>query len=384
MSEDHYTEYSSESWFSRIRDSIKGILFGFILIAAAIIVLFWNEGRAVARYKTLQEGRGAVMSVMPNEVIPENEGKLVHMSGEVKVDESVSDPIFNVSSTCVKLKRHVEMYQWEEDKTTKEKKKIGGSKEKVTTYTYKKKWNDRLIHSDDFSKPEGHSNPAEMIYQSDTFTASNPRLGAFKLSSGLIHLMRNYKKHSLNSKMELPRELSGKAKIVGGKIYIGKDPANPEIGDMKISFKKIKPSQVSLITKQSGDSFSPYRTSNGGTIEILKSGTWSAQDLLKDSEESNAMLTWILRAGGFIIMGIGFSMLFAPLGVLADVLPLLGTIVSAGTGFIAFLLAGIISLFTISLAWIFYRPLIGVPLILLAASMIFLMKSKISSKSRRA
>ncbi|MSP27519.1 MAG: hypothetical protein EXR80_03505 [Methylococcales bacterium] len=60
---DDDTEITSESWFSRIADSIKGMLFGFILFVIAFPLLWWNEGHSVERYHSLQEGQGVVISV---------------------------------------------------------------------------------------------------------------------------------------------------------------------------------------------------------------------------------------------------------------------------------------------------------------------------------
>jgi len=114
MSPDTVTEVTSQSWFSRIGDSFKGIIGGILLILIAVVLLFWNEGRAVKRYKTLQEGRGAVVSVSVTTVDPANEGKLIHVTGTAETDATLTDPIFGISVNAVKLRRSVEMYQWEE------------------------------------------------------------------------------------------------------------------------------------------------------------------------------------------------------------------------------------------------------------------------------
>ena len=68
MAADSFTEMTSTSWFSRIANSFKGILAGIVFIVLSIVLLSWNEGRAVKRYKTLKEGAGAVVtkSVAPN------------------------------------------------------------------------------------------------------------------------------------------------------------------------------------------------------------------------------------------------------------------------------------------------------------------------------
>jgi predicted Kef-type K+ transport protein len=97
------------------------------------------------------------------------------------------------------------------------------------------------------------------------------------------------------------------------------------------------------------------------------------------------MMTWILRLVGAVLMFVGFSMLFRPLSVIADVLPIAGTIVGAGTGLIAFLLTVVLSFSVIAVAWIFYRPLIGIPLILVAvAGLVFLVMKLMGQKKRQA
>jgi len=72
-------------------------------------------------------------------------------------------------------------------------------------------------------------------------------------------------------------------------------------------------------------------------------------------------------------------MIFKPLSVLADVIPFIGTLVGGATGIVAFLLAGAGSLTTISIAWLYYRPLIAIPL-LIAAAALFLFAFKFGKK----
>ncbi|MCI5166345.1 MAG: hypothetical protein D3903_09665, partial [Candidatus Electrothrix sp. GM3_4] len=97
----------------------------------------------------------------------------------------------------------------------------------------------------------------------------------------------------------------------------------------------------------------------------------------------NTILTWALRAAGFILMMIGLSMIFKVFSVLADVLPFLGSIVEAGTGFIAFLLSAVLSLITIAVAWIVFRPLLGIILLVIAVGLIVLIGGKLKAGKAR-
>src|SRR5690606_8641736 len=138
---DSFTQTTSTSWFGRIKNSIGGLFFGILLVIAAIILLWWNEGRAVRVAKGLSEGAGIVVSVSADSVASEHEGKLVHLSGPLATDETLYDEVFAVTAPkALKLKRQVEMYQWTEQQSSKTEKKLGGGEETVTTYTYQKTW----------------------------------------------------------------------------------------------------------------------------------------------------------------------------------------------------------------------------------------------------
>ncbi len=101
MALDSFQETTSRSWFARISDSIKGILFGLILFVAAFPLLFWNEGRAVKTYKTLKEGSGTVMSVGTDRIDAANAGMLVHVTAKAVTDDELVDPEFGMAVTAI-------------------------------------------------------------------------------------------------------------------------------------------------------------------------------------------------------------------------------------------------------------------------------------------
>lgn len=156
---DSFVETTSTSWLSRIGQSIVGVLLGLVFVIGSIILLFWNEGRAVQTERSLSEGSQVVVDVAPAPIDPGNEGKLIHVSGDAKATAPIIDRTFGVSTVALHLLRVAEMYQWEEDKHQETHKTLGGSEETVTTYTYKKVWSDRAIDSQAFRHPEGHANP---------------------------------------------------------------------------------------------------------------------------------------------------------------------------------------------------------------------------------
>ena len=370
---DQFTEVTNQSWFGRIKDTFFGAIFSVLLLGIAVALLFWNEGRTVRREQALKEGAGVVVSVAADKVDAANEGKLVHLSGLADTQETLSDPEFNVSVKAIRLKRTVEMYQWQEQSKSETKKKLGGGTETVTTYTYSKAWRDSLVNSGSFKNPEGHQNPAVMQYQSTSANASAVTLGAFRLSPALISAITSF---AALPKDALPAP-SGNMKAMPDGYYIGADLNAPAIGDYKISYSVVMPTDVSVVAKQVKDTFEAYSAKSGDTIALLETGTHSAAEMFKTAQEENAMIKWALRVVGVIVMFIGCSMMVKPLSVLADVIPPLGSLVGFASGLAAFFVAATFSLTTISVAWIFYRPLLGIALLVGAvASFIVAFKLK--------
>jgi len=359
MTSDTVTEVTKQSWFSRIGGAIKGVAFGFVLFVLAFPLLFWNEGRAVERQKTLEEGSGSVVSVAADSIDPANDGKLVHASGTASTVTTLTDSVFGVSASALKLKRTVEMYQWQESSTSETKDKIGGGQETVTTYSYATDWSSTVVNSANFKEPTGHQNPGAMAYESEEFVADPVVLGAFTLSPSLVSMIGGYQSLALPSDTPVPAALKYKAKLQGNGFYVGANPSAPQVGDLRVTFELTPFADVSVIAQQTGDTFVPYQAESGGTIQLLQTGIRTADEMIEAAEESNKVMTWVLRLVGLLLMFFGLTTVLRPLSVGADVLPVLGNLVGAGVGIISFLIAAALSLTTIAIAWVFFRPVVG-------------------------
>ncbi len=376
MAGDSYTEVSSKSWFGRIGGAVKGIVIGLVLMAVAFGLLFWNEGRAVARYKTLKEGGGVVLSVVSDRVDSGNEGKLVHMAGRAVTEATLSDHELGVQARAIALIRDVEMYQWKESRRSETKKRFGGGEETVTTYSYAKEWAGRASNSGNFKKPDGHGNPTRMAYESRISLADDVRLGAFLVPDFLIRKISNETPLTLGAEIKPPQNTRGKIHRQPDGFYLGADPDVPQVGDLRIKYRVILPSDISLVARQTGASFAPYTASAGGTIELLEMGIHPAAAMFQKAQQTNTILTWGLRAGGFLLMALGVGLILSPLAVFADVVPFVGSLVGAGTKLISALVAGILSLITIGIAWFIYRPMIGAAFAVIAGAIFILLVGK--------
>lgn len=378
MSNGSFTEVTTEGWLSRIGGAFKGILFGLILFIIAFPLLIWNEGRAVDRIKTLEEGSGSVIHIESTPVMSANNQKLVHLTADVTTIEVLEDPVFKVQANAIQLKRNVQIYQWQEKVTTKKEKQLGGEETTIKEYSYSKVWSDHLITSSNF-KDSRYRNPDNIPLKKLTLKAKKITSGAFDFPDSLTQKMNNFKRLELQSS-SFPN-IKGIENIISyaGGYFVGYNPENPTVGDIKVHFEIVEPATVSIIAQQATNTFQPYITKGGGEILLLEYGVVSHEKMFKSALESNTILTWIIRVVGLIIMTIGLILILKPLSIIADVIPILGDIVGAGAGLIAFLVAIVLTVITIAVAWLAFRPLIGVGLLLLAGLVLWVIKGKIKA-----
>ena len=357
---DSFTEVTTKSWGSRLGESIKGVLFGLVLIVGSGIFLFWNEGRAVQTQRSLTEGASLVVPVDPARVDAANDGKLVHLSGDLKPGAPLTDPDFTVSATALRLLRTVEMYQWKEETKTETRKNVGGSEETVTTYEYVRTWSETRNDSSRFKRPEGHVNP-QMRYSRASYSSRDATLGAFRPGTNVIDKLPASEAVTLDPSLagKLAGRLKGPVHVADGRIYLGDNPSQPRIGDLRINFRLAPGGPTSIVARQAGTGFAEYQTKAGDALLMVRPGTMSAADMFAAAQRENRIMTWLLRLAGVFAMFLGFMLILNPLVVVADVVPFIGNILSAGAGIVSLVLTAIVAPVVIAVAWFWYRPLVS-------------------------
>jgi len=381
MSFDSVTRVTHDSWFSRLGKSVMGVLIGIALFLGSFVLLWWNEGRAVHTALALLELKGAVVSVPADRIDATNEGKPIHIADKAVTDAILADEPFGVTAPAIKLRRKVEMYQWKEDESSDTREKVGGGTETTTTYTYSKNWFKEHIVSSKFAEPRGHENPGAMRYVTTTMTADPVNIGAFTLSPGLVGQIDNFESLPVAKSLELSTEDKQGAVVKNETVYLPHsptgskpDPAEPQVGDLRISWEVARPAQVSLIARQFSSTFEPWQADSakgmGTTIERLMLGVHSAKAMVSQMEAENSLLTWGLRFLGFAIMTSGLLSILSPLAVLASIIPFLGSLTRGAISIAAMLVSLSLSLTTIGLAWFAYRPIAGISLLILAGGVI--------------
>lgn len=371
-----FRETTRKSWFGRIASSFVGALTGLVLVAASVIGLFWNEGRAVQTAKSLAEGASAVVSVSSEAVDSANEGHFVHTTGMLAAGERPADPDFGISAEGVRLARSVEMYQWKESSHSETRKELGGSEETVTTYTYSRGWEDRAVDSGDFRQPGGHENPP-MEISGETFQVPQAKLGAFTLNKTALDAMDDSRDLPLKAAdLDAVRAAYGgtaNVAIANSRIYLGADPSAPRVGDYRIAYQTVPLETVSIVARQAGGALEGYQTKAGDRLLLVAAGDVPAERMFADAVTENTILTWVFRLVGLVVMGVAFALILAPLGVVGDVVPMVGSIVRLGTGFVALVLMVALGSVTIALAWVWYRPLLALGILAVGAVIAFVL-----------
>ena len=414
------------SWAQRLGSSFKGVLVGLALFIAGFPILFLNEGRAVDTAKRLKEGAGAVVDVPADKIDAANEGKLVHVSGKADTQDVLSDDVFGVSATALRLKRTVEVYQTVEHSETKRIKE-GDKTREVTTYTYSNEWCGKPVDSSQYhdATKRAANPPAAMPYSDVDKVAPNVTLGAFKLSDAHVKRIGGKVQFQFPADFKVPATLPG-GQFQNGVFYVpfsgasasvttppaagaassgspllaaaqavtavvtnavsaavGRSVAvSPVPGDVRVMFSVVMPHDVTVVEQQTNGTLAPWAASDGETLSFVRDGIVPAAKIFADAQSMNSKITWVLRLVGLLVMYFGLKRVLGPIDSLVDVIPILNGIVAMGTSLAAGLVAGACALLTIGVAWVFYRPWLGIPLIAVGVGvlvMVFMKKKKASA-----
>ncbi|XP_061474406.1 transmembrane protein 43 isoform X2 [Rhineura floridana] len=382
------TTEQKPGFLERLSETSGGMVIGLATFALSFYILFTNEGRALKTACSLEEGLSLVISLDNiQNVLQENERKLVHLSGALGTSKPLYDPSYGLSIRAVKLKRHVEMYQWVEYEDSKEYEENGEVK-KETRYSYNTEWKSEVVNSRNFDREIGHKNPSAMAVESFTAIAPDVQVGRFFLSKGLVEKIDNFKQLSL-SKLEDPH-----ADVIrsGNYFFHSENPRRPEVGDLRVSFfyaglsenlPHLGPAdRVTVVARQHGDQLVSYQTKSGDVLQILYPDELSAEEVFQKEHEGNSMKTWGLRAAGWLSMFVGIGLMTRIFYTLVDWFPVLRDLVNIGLKAFAFCLATSLSLLTISVGWLFYRPLWAGLIALLAAVPIVIARSRVPPKKQ--
>ena len=159
-------------------------------------------------------------------------------------------------------------------------------------------------------------------------------------------------------------------------LYFGRVPGSPEVGDVRVTFEIVVPAKVTVMAVVDVDTFKPYKAKNGKRFQTLVMGKKSGDEIIDAEKEANNMILWALRILGIMLVIAGLKGIFGFLETILKVVPFIANIFGWGVGVVCTVIGVVWSLIVIALAWLFYRPLLGIGLLVLAGFLIWVFAFK--------
>jgi hypothetical protein len=239
---------------------------------------------------------------------------------DIKSD-CASPPAYAASSSSgmLRLRRHVENYQWSERKEE--------AKDTVR-YVYNKSWTSGHTSSESFQLQSDHNNPEPLVH-GECFQPSELLVGPFQVDATLLSRLADSP-----APIVLPTTLhvGPGRKVVrhGDWLYIiktGADPSLPGVGDARVKHTGIAQGlTVSVIGRQTGGRWLAAITPdpsapNSSFGPFLYDGAVPAQAILASETRGVSSWLWVVRIVGLIANILGMKMVVEPLAQVASVLP---------------------------------------------------------------
>ena len=307
----------------------------------------------------------------------------------------------------------------------------------TTTYTYSKKWVSQPIESSEFKDPayQNKNTVLTTVEESEQY-AENVKFGAYQLNETLIHMISSREGLDLNISEDMLNQLDKNAQtayerfygvkksakqtveqlaettvlsdsakavadslkavndsiiknavnkkdleyvhLAGNVLYFGRVPGSPEVGDVRVTFEKVVPAKVTVMAVVDGDSFKAFKAKNGKRFQRLVMGKKSGDEIIDIEKETNNMLLWVFRIFGVMLVIGGLKGIFGFLETVLKVVPFIANIFGWGVGVVCTILGLVWSLIVIAIAWLFYRPILGITLLVIAGFLtwVFAFKGK--------
>jgi hypothetical protein len=346
--------------FARLSTSVKTILAGILLLVGAFPLIAWVETRAVDAARFIEDRNSLATSAAPDAIDPANEGRLVHVVGELTTGETLSDPLLGVSLTALKMERQVEMFQWIEHLHDEQRPTATGGTESRKVATYSREWSAAAVDSSKFVE-RGYVNPTQRAVADWRDTVSTAKLGVFTVPDFLIEQYQALTPVELTDAdlARLDSNIKSTFRLHRGQLVNSADSSSPQVGDLRIRVVAARPGVVTVLAMQSGQEFARYLPNTAGLtpVGVLRNGTVEAADLLSRLSPDSHNWTWWLRGLGALLVWLGVLCVGGPLTRACSLAPFASDVVKACGRFFPTVVALFVWACTLSSHWFGLRPM---------------------------
>lgn len=302
-------------FFGKMKESLKGVLVGVILIPASFVIIFIASQR--------EQASEALEGAMPFDKAAEaaKKKKAVYMTGRLEA-EPIGDGYLK-PGPYLSINRTAQMYAYVSKEETKEVEK-NGKKEKVTTYKCVEEWTSNPGNADDGQgcRNERKSNPVQTL--SDFSIRVTPSL----IFNGKTWSIADSVGYTNMPGIDLSADkLAGTYTIDGNYLYI--DPicktTSPRIGCERLSYSGMSydPSGEYTVLGTPGNGRIDGFVADSGD-SYLRVGPGKVEQVMESLNTEDSIMTIVLFAASVLCLGMGLSMFASPFLELIEYIPLIG------------------------------------------------------------
>ena len=266
-------------------------IIGAVICGALTAFMLFLSVKAFMQYDEMEPMREAAVVVENAKVLPENEGKLVVVSGRVTVEDcEVSDKDFDVTVQAPHLARIVEMSQW----------RSSSSNRNMADLHI---WSSQLQLRRQTIGGEQYTNPDRIPFDEAVFQADTPfMLGEFELAPKLLEKFLDLpgRRTRVKGLSQSGADKNGMVLDDANNWYFYKSNFGPVIGDAfgtsffgigdtRVFFQMVDPAKLGEITvmaKQENGILTQYHEGIS-YIERLYDGIMSKEEVLSEEKTTN-------------------------------------------------------------------------------------------------
>jgi hypothetical protein len=417
--------FTHTSFGERMASACCGMVFGVFMFFGSLALIWYNEGRAVKTAATISEMETSYVTAGCKDDPSKFDGKLIWIGCDLDpttfVDQKTAKGL-PMGGKGLWISQEIEEYVWKEAKQQGAcRKTTGGGKDcPKPTYSYSQIWSKSGAHA--YENPDAPRNnylnpPTNLCGSGSDFPGSRqygsgttPLIGKFKLTHTLLDRFSKTIPAPKTSVVvpNIPDPNTWNDRTGQGQTVSSVDDQNTicraagecqtyppnrgaRTGDCKIGVKLgyTKKASVMGVAKSNGDieKYTSKQYPDYSELFVSDSAE-SAQQMIDGAKSANKTITWLLRFVGFIICWWGLQMVTGPISLAPQAVPCIGDMISGMVGCILCVATCFIATFwcflVFAIAWLRFRPLIGIPCLLISvgslAAFVMWRKKKMEEK----
>lgn len=284
-------------------------ILSFALILSGLALFLGNELRALFATMDLAFGRNAVISISATRPDSANEGKTVHVIGQLTTPKPATDATLGVSGDYASLNRIVEMNQW-----SLIPRRRSASRDTLSANGFELRWSPLEVDTRRENAPPEQLNPS-MALHTQQFFAEGLQIGDFSIDRDQISLLGTPIPVPISEQLGgvIARALPDHTPAREGDWTV-LSPAPPSsttgrpiwpLGAYRIRFEQVPLAKVTIVARQRGQNLTPFGSGVGPRAFLVRDGEHPIEAVFDEAETSNRVLTWGFRFVGIALVLFG-------------------------------------------------------------------------------